>query len=252
MLRTVQLALMVAISMLALAALQAQEAATPDELAILIVGTEENAEMMRQEGVLIEEVRRQLRTWPADKRPPVFSYHFNKKKERAYCEQKLNILVEDLVFVGIVKLEKKVPRKVVYRIDRLVNPARSATELLERAQEMLGVDLTATPSASPSASPTASPSPSPSPSASPSPDEPEARWRIQLGVFGQRKNAEELVAKLREKGHVATIMAAVEEGASVYKVQIGPFANRQEALTAVDALKAQSFQQAFLVDGGGD
>lgn len=200
--------------------------------------------MMRQENVLIEEVRRQLRTWPADKRPPVFSYHFNKKKERAYCEQKLNILVEDLVFVGIVKLEKKVPRKVVYRIDRLVNPARSATELLERAQEMLGVDLTATPSPSPS--------PSATPSASPSPDEPEARWRIQLGVFGQRKNAEELVAKLREKGHVATIMAAVEEGASVYKVQIGPFANRQEALTAVDALKAQSFQQAFLVDGGGD
>lgn len=246
MLRTLQLALMVAISMLALATLQAQEASTPDELAILIVGTEENAEMMRQEGVLIEEVRRQLRTWPADKRPPVFSYHFNKKKERAYCEQKLNILVEDLVFVGIVRLEKKVPRKVVYRIDRLVNPARSATELLERAQEMLGVDLTASPSASPSASPTATPS------ASPSPDEPEARWRIQLGVFGQRKNAEELVAKLREKGHVATILAAVEEGASVYKVQIGPFANRQEALTAVDALKAQSFQQAFLVDGGGD
>ncbi|GMU55594.1 MAG: hypothetical protein AMXMBFR33_47400 [Candidatus Xenobia bacterium] len=244
MLKTVQLALIVAISMLALATLQAQEASTPDELAILIVGTEENAEMMRQENVLIEEVRRQLRTWPADKRPPVFSYHFNKKKERAYCEQKLNILVEDLVFVGIVKLEKKVPRKVVYRIDRLVNPARSATELLERAQEMLGVDLTATPSPSPS--------PSATPSASPSPDEPEARWRIQLGVFGQRKNAEELVAKLREKGHVATIMAAVEEGASVYKVQIGPFANRQEALTAVDALKAQSFQQAFLVDGGGD
>ncbi len=247
MLRTVQLALMVAISMLALATLQAQEASTPDELAILIVGTEENAEMMRQENVLIEEVRRQLRTWPADKRPPVFSYHFNKKKERAYCEQKLNILVEDLVFVGIVRLEKKVPRKVVYRIDRLVNPARSATELLERAQEMLGVNLTPSPSPSPG-----TPSPSATPSASPSPDEPEARWRIQLGVFGQRKNAEELVAKLREKGHVATIMAAVEEGASVYKVQIGPFANRQEALTAVDALKAQSFQQAFLVDGGGD
>ncbi|MCE7871208.1 SPOR domain-containing protein [bacterium CPR1] len=238
---------MVAISMLALATLQAQEASTPDELAILIVGTEENAEMMRQENVLIEEVRRQLRTWPADKRPPVFSYHFNKKKERAYCEQKLNILVEDLVFVGIVRLEKKVPRKVVYRIDRLVNPARSATELLERAQEMLGVNLTPSPSPSPG-----TPSPSATPSASPSPDEPEARWRIQLGVFGQRKNAEELVAKLREKGHVATIMAAVEEGASVYKVQIGPFANRQEALTAVDALKAQSFQQAFLVDGGGD
>ncbi len=249
MLRTVQLALMVAISMLALATLQAQEASTPDELAILIVGTEENAEMMRQENVLIEEVRRQLRTWPADKRPPVFSYHFNKKKERAYCEQKLNILVEDLVFVGIVRLEKKVPRKVVYRIDRLVNPARSATELLERAQEMLGVNLTPSPSPSPSPG---TPSPSATPSASPSPDEPEARWRIQLGVFGQRKNAEELVAKLREKGHVATIMAAVEEGASVYKVQIGPFANRQEALTAVDALKAQSFQQAFLVDGGGD
>lgn len=246
MLRTVQLALIIAISILALATLQAQEASTPDDLAILIVGTEENAEMMRQENVLIEEVRRQLRTWPADKRPPVFSYHFNKKKERAYCEQKLNILVEDLVFVGIVKLEKKVPRKVVYRIDRLVNPARSATELLERAQEMLGVNLTATPSPSPSATP------STSPSASPSPDEPEARWRIQLGVFGQRKNAEELVARLREKGHVATIVAAVEEGASVYKVQIGPFANRQEALTAVDALKAQSFQQAFLVDGGGD
>lgn len=223
----------------------AQEPATPpeDELALLIVGTESNAEMLRLEKTLIQEIGRQLGRWPVDKRPPIFSYHFDKKKERAYCEQKLNILSEDLLFVGIVRLEGKVPRKVVYRIDRLVNPSRSADELVDRAQEMLNVDLT-TATSSPS------PSPSPSVSSSPSPEPEGGTWKVQLGVFSQRRNAEDLVARLRESGHVATIVNSQENGAQAYKVQMGPYNSKQEALTTVDSLKSQGFQQAFLVEEG--
>lgn len=246
MLRKLQAALVVALIMASILGLRAQEASDPEELAILIVGNESNAEMLRLEKTLIPEIGRQLSRWPADKRPPIFSYHFDKKKERAYCEQKLNILAEDLLFVGIVRLDKKVPRKVVYRIDRLINPARSADELVDRAQEMLGVSL--------ENNGTASPSPSPSPSESPEPpDNPpdnEGSWKIQLGVFTQRRNAEDLVAKLREKGHVATIVSTDENGANAFKVQIGPFGTRQEALTAVDALKSQGFTQAIVVEDG--
>lgn len=248
MLRKLQAALVLALIMASILGLRAQEASDPEDLAILIVGNESNAEMLRLEKTLIPEIGRQLSRWPADKRPPIFSYHFDKKKERAYCEQKLNILGEDLLFVGIVRLDKKVPRKVVYRIDRLVNPARSADELVDRAQEMLGVSL--------ENNGTASPSPSPSPSETPDAPEPDSSpdvngsWKIQLGVFTQRRNAEDLVAKLREKGHVATIVSADENGASTFKVQIGPFATRQEGLTAVDALKSQGFTQAFLVEDG--
>ncbi len=239
MFRWLQVALVVALVVGSLLGLRAQEAPSED-LAILIVGNESSAEMLRLEKTLIPEIGRKLSRWPADKRPPIFSYHFDKKKERAYCEQKLNILAEDLLFVGIVRLEKKVPRKVVYRIDRLVNPTRSADELVDRCQEMLNVELaTGTPTASPSA--TASPTPSASPDTSGS-------YKIQLGVFSQRRNAEDLQAKLRESGHVATIVSVDEGGAQSFKVLIGPFTSKQEALTAIDSLKSQGFQQAFLVE----
>jgi DedD protein len=105
---------------------------------------------------------------------------------------------------------------------------------------MLGVDLTTVGSPSPS--------PSPSVSSSPSPEPEGGNWKVQLGVFAQRRNAEDLVAKLRESGHIATIVNSEDNGNQSFKVQMGPYANKQEALTTVDSLKSQGFQQAFLVE----
>lgn len=241
MYKRIQILLVIALMLGSLLGLRAQEpTVAPDDLGILIVGDTTNAQMKALEDTTIEELRRMIRAWPADKRPSIFSYHFDRKKERAYCEQKLNILTEDLLFVGIVRLDKKVPRKVVYRIDRLVNPTRSADEVIDRAKEMLGVFIVNP----------ASPSPSPTPSQSASPDlSPDSgSFRIQLGVFSQRRNAEDLVTKLRESGHVASITSAEENGTQAFKVQIGPFSSKQEALTAIDSLKAQGFSQAFLVE----
>ncbi|MEW6283768.1 MAG: SPOR domain-containing protein [Candidatus Eremiobacterota bacterium] len=243
-LRRLQAGLVIGLTLVCLSALAAQEPASPgsEEMAILIVGDGSNAEMQRQEEALkaslIQEIRTRIKRW-GEKRLPVYSYHFDKTRERTHCEQRLNILKEDLLFVGIVRLEKKVPRKVLYRIDRLVNPNRSAVEVVSRAEEMLGVNV--------AVSPTATDSPSPSPS------EQAGSWKIQLGSFSQLKNAEELVAQLREKGHVASIVREEEGGATMFKVFIGPFANRQEVLTAIDALKAQGFDKAFPVevDGAG-
>lgn len=239
MFKRIRIVLVLTLILGSLLGLRAQEpTAATEELGILIVGDTTNAQMKTLEDTTIEELRRMIRAWPADKRPSIFSYHFDKKKERAYCEQKLNILQEDLLFVGIVRLDKKVPRKVVYRIDRLVNPSRSADEVMDRAKEMLGVFIL---------SPTGTPSPTPSVSSSP--DAPETGgFRIQLGVFSQRRNAEDLVARLRESGHVASITSTEENGAQSFKVQIGPFGNKQEALTAIDSLKSQGFGQAFLVE----
>src|SRR5688572_9072120 len=89
------------------------------KLAILIVGDEGNAEMLREEKALIAEMTRLLAgtgggegtKFPHVRSLQVYSYHFNQPRERQYCEKKLNILQEDLLFVGIVELKDKLPRR---------------------------------------------------------------------------------------------------------------------------------------------
>ena len=93
--------------------LPVQSQTAEQDYAILIVGDEGTAEMLRQEKVLINEMAKLIRNQSPDQRLPIYSYHFNKERERAYCENKLNVLSEDLLFVGIVQLKDKVPLKAV-------------------------------------------------------------------------------------------------------------------------------------------
>ena len=147
-------------SVLAYGPVQAQQ---QPSYAILIVGDEDNAEMIRQEKVLIGEMAKMIRKQSTDMRLKIFSYHFNKQRERAYCEAKLNVLSEDLLFVGIVRLdEKRVPIKVVYRVDRINNPARAAKDIISRGEELVAESrpqVTETPQASPSPNVSETPDP---------------------------------------------------------------------------------------------
>lgn len=275
--------------------LQAEEKAregTPN-LAILIVGDESNAAMLREEKALIAEMTRLLTAkteadktedrFPQARTLQVYSYHFNQPRERQYCEKRLNILAEDLLFVGIVELEERLPRKVVYRLDRIVRARRSADNVLSRAEEMLNPDrpvqaLESEPATSPPKD-SPSPSPSPSPAASPSPSSGTAQpirpaavrtptgaassapavvstpasaprvttWRVQVGSFAALANAQELVNQLKAKSYESRIDHSTRNGVNLFRVYVGSSADRQGAQTILDKLKKDGFNQAFLV-----
>lgn len=202
--------------------------------AILIVGDESNAEMLRQEKVLIGAMAKTIRKQSPDQKLSIYSYHFNKERERVYCEQRLNVLKEDLLFVGVVRLDETVPRKVVYRIDRINNPTRAADDVLARAEELRTETV-------------ATPAPAPAPSETPAPPT-AAGWRIQLGSFTQLKYAEERVLELEELGYAATIDKGEQADNPMFKVTVGPFETREALDTALTELKTKGFEQAFAVE----
>ena len=237
---------------LSLSQMGATWAQTENPYAILIVGNGGHAEMQRQEQVLIQQMAKTLRQREPGKKLPIFSYHFEKQRERAYCEKNLNVLAEDLLFVGIVRLENRVPRKVVYRIDRINNPARAAKDVLQRAEE-LEAELSPAPAPDASKTPQVSTTPQPqeTPTVSPAPKNESQLapgWRIQLGSFSQLKYAEEQSAELEGIGYEASINRANDFGNSLFKVTVGPFENKEAAAKALDELKQKGFEQAFLVE----
>lgn len=209
--------------------------------AILIVGDEGDAEMLRVEKVLINEMAKRIRSEASADKLPVFSYHFNKERERAYCENKLNVLAEDLLFVGVVTLENKVPQKVVYRIDRIVNSPRAAKDVLERAEELSGTPST----------PTAEPVPPSEPATPPGPTTTsgdEEGFRVQLGSFTLKNYADERKAEAEKAGfQVAVVETAGPDGDVLFKVLSTPLKERAQADETLAKFKAAGFDQAFLV-----
>lgn len=225
----------------------AQAQASPD-YAILIVGDEGTAEMLREEKVLINEMAKRIRQQSPDQRLPIYSYHFNKERERAYCENKLNVLSEDLLFVGIVKLKNKVPLKVVYRIDRISNPGRAAKDILVRAEEILAEQNPVQ---------VVNPNPSPSPSETPDVDTPDTTsegsgFRIQLGSFAQLKYAEDKVAEVTRAELEASITETQgPDGDTLYKVLSPLVSERASADQLLEKFHEAGFDEAFLTRAQG-
>ncbi len=229
--------------------------------AILIVGDEGDAEMLRREKVLINEMAKRIRQETSAERLPIYSYHFNKERERAYCENKLNVLTEDLLFVGIVSLEKTVPLDTIFRIDRIQNPARAAKDVLARAELILAGEGGAT--SSPQAQPSPSSSPSPSTTSTPSPNPstgsnvqttPSVQsdgFRIQLGSFTQLKYAQDRRAEAAGAGmDVVVTESKGTDGDMIYKVVSPTYKARLEADKILEKFKSLGFDQAFLVKVG--
>jgi hypothetical protein len=236
-----------------------EETRKASDTAILIVGDDANPEMLRREKALIGEMARMLKK---QQRIPIYSYHFNKARERSYCEKKLNILSEDLLFVGVVSLADRVPKKVLYRIDRIVTPARAAADVLNRSDEMIGVAEGANVQAvtpPPETAPVKTPAPS-EPAETPKPPSREVRhvglrlattgrWRVQLGVFSQMKNAQEVLDQLKSKGYEGKVdKLAGEDKALMFKVFVGPFAAKEDAVQGAADLRAGGFAQSFVVE----
>jgi septal ring-binding cell division protein DamX len=216
------------------------ETPASDDYAILIVGDESDAEVLRKEKVLIQEMAKSLKK---QSRLPIYSYHFNKERERSYCEKKLNVLREDLLFIGIVSLKDRVPRKIVYRLDRIVTPSRAAADIILRADELLAPDTS--PSPSPSLSPDSTPSTSPSPNPGGA-----GKFRVQLAVFTQQKTAQDLVDRLKVKGYEAKVEKMPgDAGKEVFKVWVGTFQTKEDAQQASTELQADGFEKGFVVEG---
>jgi hypothetical protein len=245
------------------AAAQAQPA--EQAYAVLIVGDEGDAEMLRLEKVLINEMAKQIRSEASAEKLPIYSYHFNKERERAYCENKLNVLAEDLLFVGVVTLENKVPTKVVYRIDRIMNSPRAAKDVLDRAEELaegpaVSRAIPVAPAQPPSTSPTQPPASPPSPPSNP-PGQPasgssspvrtaEEGFRVQLGSFTQRVYADDRKADADKAGlTVLVVESSGADGDKLYKVLSPVFKERATADAQLARFKEAGFDQAFLVRG---
>ena len=227
-----------ALALLGTTAVTQAQKEQPADYAILIVGDESNAELLRREKVLIQEMAKNLKK---PQRLPIYSYHFNKERERTYCEKKLNVLREDLLFIGIVSLSERVPRKVLYRIDRVATPSRAAVDIVARADELNPEEAAVTPS--PSSSPESTPAP-----VNTTNGQSGGRFRVQLGAFSQQKSAQDLVDSLRSKGYDAKFDKLQIEGKESFKVWVGTFQTKEDAQQASTELQADGFEKGFVVE----
>lgn len=67
------------------------------------------------------------------------------------------------------------------------------------------------------------------------PSDPLVRWVVQVGSFSSATNADNLVAKLRLEGQSAYKESVSGSGGTIYRVRVGPFIERDEAIR-VDGL----------------
>lgn len=228
--------------------------------AILIVGDDGSAEMLREEQVLIQKMGELVRQQQADQRLPIYSYHFSKERERAYCENKLNVLSEDLLFVGVVKLKDKVPLKVVYRIDRITNPSRAAKDILESSEDILaeerGTGNTVVIPPTENTENTETVQPNPGENTENQGDKQSGNgeqasagdgFRVQLGSFAQLKYAQDKVAAIKRSQLQASIVeTSGPDGDTLYKVVTPPVNGRTAADELLKKFHDAGFEEAFL------
>lgn len=77
------------------------------------------------------------------------------------------------------------------------------------------------------------------------PDKPKARavaagggWMVQLGVFASRQNAEHLAQQMRGKGFKASVSDVTGSSRKLYRVRVGPTADRAAAQELQARLRA--------------
>jgi DedD protein len=64
------------------------------------------------------------------------------------------------------------------------------------------------------------------------PSDPLVRWVVQVGSFSNADNADKLVARLRLDSLTAYKDEVSHSGAIIFRVRIGPFLEREEAIRA--------------------
>jgi len=67
-------------------------------------------------------------------------------------------------------------------------------------------------------------------------------WAVQLGAFGTREKAEQLVADLRRRGYAAFVLEYRAGGQVLHRVRVGPEQDRARAVAIAERLRKDGFQ----------
>ncbi|MBJ7221706.1 MULTISPECIES: endolytic peptidoglycan transglycosylase RlpA [unclassified Brenneria] len=103
------------------------------------------------------------------------------------------------------------------------------------------IETTPSPVAAPS---TATDSPASTPAASTA----DGRYVVQVGALSDQQRAQEWLRSLRERFHVT---GNVTSNNGLYRIQLGPFQNRQQAVELQQRLSVEAQQQSFITAAPG-
>jgi cell division septation protein DedD len=70
-------------------------------------------------------------------------------------------------------------------------------------------------------------------------------WSVQVNSYPDARSANELIDRLKNKGYNAFVTEANIKGKVWYRVRVGRFASREEAIKAEAALKNENYPKAF-------
>lgn len=73
-------------------------------------------------------------------------------------------------------------------------------------------------------------------------NEPKTLYRVQIGAFSKKSNADNLLTSVKNKG----FDAFVKKVDSLYKVQVGAFSKKSNADTQLQRMKSAGFADAFI------
>ena len=73
-------------------------------------------------------------------------------------------------------------------------------------------------------------------------DEPKILFRVQIGAYGSKINAEKMLQKIKDAGYPQAYVRLIN---GLYKVQIGAFSNKENANKLIKELKSKGFS-AFI------
>ncbi|MCM3763566.1 N-acetylmuramoyl-L-alanine amidase [Neobacillus niacini] len=108
------------------------------------------------------------------------------------------------------------------------------------------------------ANPSTAPAPAPAPTPAPAPANTVSGtlYKVMVGSFHSRENADERVARLRSLGHDAFVVTTTISGSTWYRVQVGAFTDRENAEQRLKIMEIAGFTDAFIIvdnssSGGG-
>jgi cell division septation protein DedD len=78
----------------------------------------------------------------------------------------------------------------------------------------------------------------------------EAKYMLQAGAMKTRETADALRKRLERRGYKAKVIHATNRNqGEVYRVRVGPFASREEAMNAMKAIRAEMKIDVILLKG---
>ena len=84
----------------------------------------------------------------------------------------------------------------------------------------------------------------PTPPAKTPPTQPP--WTVQIAAHRTRVTADSMAAELKTRGHQAYVTSGELSGKTFYRVRVGRYGTRQEALAALQRLKTQNYKNAMI------